>query len=109
MKKWVLIVFVGLILLTAAGLAFQYRSPKINSWSSTLPGIGSSSSPRLTDLTGDGVLNIVLGTGRQELLASDTAVIALDGATGQLLWHVAARDQIVGSATLFERDRRRRE
>lgn len=102
MRKWVLIAFVGLILLTAAGVALQYRSPEVNSWSSPLPGIGSSSSPRLTDLTGDGVLDIVLGTGRQELLASDTAVIALDGATGQLLWHVAARDQIVGSATLFD-------
>ena len=102
MRKWILLFAIVLTLLAAAGVVLRYRSPEINSWSATLPGIGSSSSPRLTDLTGDGVLDIVLGTGRQELHASDTAVIALDGATGQLLWHVAARDQIVGSATLFD-------
>ena len=102
MKKWIVVGIVVLTLLAAVGVNLYYRSPEINSWSTTLPGIGSSSSPRLTDLTGDGVLDIVLGTGRQELHASDTAVIALDGATGQLLWHVAARDQIVGSAALLD-------
>ncbi len=102
MKKWIIVGSILLTLLAAAGLTLYYRSPEVNSWGTTLPGIGSSSSPRLTDLTGDGVLDIVFGTGRQELYASDTAVIALDGATGQLLWHVDARDQIVGSATLFD-------
>ncbi len=102
MRKWILLFAIVLTLLATAGVVLRYRSSEVNSWSITLPGIGSSSSPRLTDLTGDGVLDIVLGTGRQELHASDTAVIALDGATGQLLWRVAARDQIVGSATLFD-------
>ncbi|MGB3851947.1 MAG: FG-GAP-like repeat-containing protein [Tunicatimonas sp.] len=102
MRKWLLIALGGLVLLAAVGVALYNRSPKIDTWSTTLEGIGSSSSPRLTDLTNDGVLDIVLGTGRQELHASDTAVIALDGATGRLLWHVSARDQIVGSAALFD-------
>jgi outer membrane protein assembly factor BamB len=59
---------------------------------------------RLTDLTGDGILDIVLGTGRQELHPADTAVIALDGQNGQLLWYASARDQIVGSAAILDID-----
>ena len=102
MKKWIIIASVGIIVIAVAGVAVHYQTPDVTSWSITLPDIGTSSSPRLTDLTGDGVLDIILGTGRQELQATDTAVIALDGANGHLLWHVTARDQIVGSAALFD-------
>ena len=102
MKKWIIIGGTGLTVLAAVGVVSTYRAPEINTWSTTLPGIGTSSSPRLTDLTGDGVLDVILGTGRQELQASDTAVIALDGTSGELLWHVTARDQIVGSAALYD-------
>lgn len=75
---------------------------KNNSWVATFQGYGTNSSPRLADLTGDGVLDVVMGSGKNEWVASDSAVIALDGQTGKLLWHVAAPNQVVGSALFLE-------
>ena len=72
------------------------------SWAKMLPGIGSFSSPRVADLNNDSVGDIILGAGRAEFLACDSAVVALDGKTGELLWNVSARDQIFGSATLAD-------
>lgn len=43
-----------------------------------------------------------MGAGKNEWVASDTAVIALDGQTGKLLWQVAAQNQVVGSALFLE-------
>jgi outer membrane protein assembly factor BamB len=63
-----------------------------------MPGVGTGSSPRATDLNKDGILDIVIGAGSGENQYSDTAVIALNGANGALLWKVSARNQIVGSA-----------
>ncbi len=71
-----------------------------NSWAKELPGIGTFSSPRLTDLNGDGIKDIILGAGRAEFQHCDSAVIALDGNNGQLLWNVSAKDQMFGSAAL---------
>lgn len=65
-----------------------------------LPGIGSFSSPRVADLNNDSVGDIILGAGRLEFQACDSAVFALDGKTGEMLWKVSAKDQIFGSATL---------
>jgi outer membrane protein assembly factor BamB len=70
------------------------------SWTKELPGIGSFSSPRVADLNNDKVGDIILGAGREERLACDSAVFALDGKTGEMLWKVSAKDQIFGSATL---------
>lgn len=70
------------------------------SWSTDLPGVGTFSSPRITDLNKDGVGDVIIGAGREEFHACDSAVIALDGKTGQLLWNIAAKDQIFGSAAL---------
>ncbi len=70
------------------------------SWSVRYKGINTFSSPRVTDLNGDGIGDIVFGAGREEFKACDSAVIALDGATGKMLWNVRAIDQIFGSASL---------
>ncbi|MEN7549406.1 PQQ-binding-like beta-propeller repeat protein [Rapidithrix thailandica] len=70
------------------------------SWSVQLPGIGTFSSPRVADLNQDGVGDIILGAGRKEFQACDSAMIALDGRHGKLLWQVSAKDQIFGSAAL---------
>lgn len=70
-----------------------------NSWSVSFKGIGTFSSPRITDLNGDGTGDIVFGAGREEFHACDSAVIALDGATGKMLWHVPADDHIFASAS----------
>jgi outer membrane protein assembly factor BamB len=70
------------------------------SWSIKYKGMGTFSSPRVSDLNRDGVLDIIFGAGREEFQYCDSAVIALDGRDGKMLWHVAAKDQIFGSAAL---------
>ncbi len=67
-------------------------------WMTEFNNLGSFSSPRATDLNGDGTRDIVLGAGRKEFIASDSAVIAVDGKTGAVLWTAHAYDQIYGSA-----------
>jgi outer membrane protein assembly factor BamB len=67
-------------------------------WVKELPNIGTFSSPRVTDLNKDGVKDIIMGAGRLEFQACDSAVIAIDGKDGRLMWQVAAKDQIFGSA-----------
>ena len=69
-------------------------------WKKVLPGIGTFSSPRITDLNNDGIGDIIFGAGRLEFMPCDSAVIAIDGKNGHLLWNVSARDQIFGSASL---------
>ncbi len=71
-----------------------------NSWSVKYKGMGTFSSPRVSDLNGDGILDAIFGAGREEFQACDSAVIAVDGSDGTMLWHVAAKDQIFGSAAL---------
>ena len=70
------------------------------SWTKTLEGIGTFSSARISDLNQDGVGDIILGAGRAEFQRCDSAVFALDGATGKMLWKVSAHDQMFGSANL---------
>jgi len=77
------------------------RNPDNGPWQTTLPGLTSASSPRAADLTGDGILDVVMGAGGEEWVPSESGVIALDGADGHLLWSAPARNQIVGSA-LFQ-------
>lgn len=69
------------------------------SWAKRFQGIGTFSSPRITNLNNDNIGDIVIGAGRKELQPNDSAVIAIDGKTGDLLWKVSAKDQIFGSAT----------
>ncbi|MEZ5040733.1 MAG: PQQ-binding-like beta-propeller repeat protein [Saprospiraceae bacterium] len=73
-----------------------------NTWTKTLPGVGTFSSPRIADLNGDKVGDIIMGAGRQEFHSCDSAVIALDGRDGTLLWKVSAKDQVFGSAALHD-------
>lgn len=69
-------------------------------WSVKFDGVGTFSSPRVTDLNGDGIGDVILGAGREEFQPCDSAVVALDGRNGRMLWHVVATDQIFGSAAL---------
>lgn len=91
------------ILLAMAVVMLSCRNhEKNNSWVAVFKGFGSNSSPRLADLTGDGILDVVIGAGKNEWVATDSAVIALDGQTGNLLWQVGAPNQVVGSALFLE-------
>ncbi len=92
----------GILLVMAVVMLCCRIHKKNNSWVAVFKGYGTNSSPRLADLTGDGVLDVVIGAGKNEWEASDTAVIALDGQTGKLLWQVAAPNQVVGSALFLE-------
>lgn len=71
-------------------------------WDHNFPRIGSQSSPRATDLNGDGVLDIVMGAGENEYQKSDQGILALDGTTGELLWQQASEDQVYGSPALLD-------
>lgn len=82
----------GIILLASA---CGFKGDK---WEHDIPGIGSSSSPVATDLNNDGVLDIVMGGGAKEFTNTETAVVALDGKTGDLLWSVPGHNQMVGTA-----------
>ncbi|MFC4874916.1 FG-GAP-like repeat-containing protein [Negadavirga shengliensis] len=73
-------------------------------WSLYLPHLGTFSSPRVADLNGDGVGDIIVGMGRLEFQATDTAVVALDGKLGTILWSLPASDHIFGSALLMDID-----
>lgn len=71
-------------------------------WKTTIPSIGSSSSPRAVDLNNDGVLDIVMGGGGREYTSTDFGVFALDGKDGSMLWSVPARNQVIGSPVFLD-------
>lgn len=85
-----------LVLLLNARLVAQEDSGK--TWNIKLKGVGIFSSPRVTDLNQDGVADIVIGVGREEFMACDSAVIALDGKDGRMLWKVPSSDHMFTSA-----------
>ena len=89
-----------ILILSMVGRSLQLNGQM--SWTTDLPTIGSFSSPRVTDLNADGIMDIVMGAGREEFNSCDSAVIALDGRDGHMLWHVRAKDQIFGSAIFLD-------
>ena len=84
-------------------LLYQVGWTQVNpTWSVEYKGIGVYASPRVLDVNEDGVKDIILGCGRREFQPTDSAVVAIDGRDGSMLWHVGARDQIFGSACIIE-------
>ena len=71
-------------------------------WNHDYSLIGSLSSPRATDLNNDGVLDIVMGAGKNEFQKTDMGIVAFDGKTGNLLWKQESIDQVFGSATFCD-------
>lgn len=71
-------------------------------WSQDFSLIGSLSSPRTADLNNDGVLDIVIGAGKNEFQKTDMGILAFDGKTGKLLWKQESIDQVFGSATFCD-------
>jgi outer membrane protein assembly factor BamB len=71
-------------------------------WTKDIPLIGSQSSPRAADLNNDGVLDIVIGAGKNEFQHSDMGILAFDGKTSNILWKQDAPDQVFGSATFYD-------
>lgn len=96
---YLLIVVVGItgVIAWRAMLMEREAVKKPEPWSIVLKRLGSLSSPRLADLNADGVLDVVIGAGNVEFMPSDSAVLAIDGTDGEILWTAHARDQIFGS------------
>ncbi|WP_165840926.1 outer membrane protein assembly factor BamB family protein [Larkinella punicea] len=97
---FLLLAFIAVATILLVG--YQVMKPKPKSvkreeWTTVFKGLGTLSSPRLADLNNDGILDLVMGAGGIEFKTSDSAIIAVDGANGQLLWNVRAKDQIFGS------------
>lgn len=97
------IALLGLFCLCISLSGCRESIPKYGlSWQKSFQTLGTSSSIRCVDLTGDGTLDVVLGAGRVEFQASDSAVLALDGKNGEVLWAVEGKDQMVGSASFLD-------
>ena len=95
--------FLQYSLLLCFGLFCFGCSPNTNNqWSTSIPVIGTFSSPRATDLNSDGIKDIVLGVGKNEFQAYKYGVLALDGNSGDTLWTFPCRDQMYGSAVFLD-------
>lgn len=94
--------FICSLILLLLLLACSSRKKSEVIWDKTFPGLGSQSSPRAADLNKDGVLDIVIGAGKNETQYSKDGVLALDGKTGELLWRQESPDQTFGSATFYD-------
>ncbi len=77
----------------------------LKEWSVEFPNIGTHSSPRALDLNQDGIKDLVIGCSKKEFQKLDSGIIAINGATGKILWKVHARDQIFGSASFLDINR----
>jgi outer membrane protein assembly factor BamB len=96
----------GLVVISLITVGYTILKPDpektLESWARLYKNLGTLSSPRLTDLNGDGILDIIMGAGNVEFKTSDSAIIALSGANGKLLWKARARDQIFGSPVFLD-------
>jgi outer membrane protein assembly factor BamB len=96
---FILFVF-SVLIIAACNSNILAQSSKQNTWSVKFNGIGIFSSPRVTDLNGDGVGDIIFGAGREEFHACDSSVIALNGLNGEILWTVPSIDHTFSSPAL---------
>lgn len=97
----VLLLF-GFIDLTSSKTGHNGFDPNELIWSVQFPNLGTLSSPRATDFNGDGTLDIIIGAGRLEFQATDTAIVAINGKSGKIIWKRPTKDQIFGSALLLD-------
>ncbi len=73
-----------------------------HSWFTYIDNAGTYSSARTADLNNDNILDIVIGAGGKEEVYCDSAVIAVDGASGKILWAIPGNNQFVGSAVFMD-------
>jgi outer membrane protein assembly factor BamB len=72
------------------------------SWTTYIDSVGTYSSVRTVDLNNDNIQDIVIGAGGKEEVYTDSAVIAIDGANGKILWAIGGANQYVGSAVFAD-------
>lgn len=103
MKKILIILIASLITSACSNTpSFDPESDIKQVWETNFEGYGIYSSPRASDLNGDGVKDLVFGVGRIELQETDIGYTALDGVSGEVMWTLPARDQIFGSAIFLD-------
>ncbi|WP_339710038.1 hypothetical protein [Cyclobacterium amurskyense] len=90
------------IFLLVSFLACKKKEKSIMIWESSFPVIGSQSSPRSADLNGDGVLDLVIGAGKNEYEYTEAGILAINGLNGEILWTQETEDQVFGSATFLD-------
>lgn len=93
---------VSLICLSVFTLTSCTRKESELVWTKNLAVIGSQSSPRAADLNSDGVLDIVMGAGKNEFQSCNQGILAFDGKTGEVLWQQESTDQVYGSPTFYD-------
>ncbi len=93
--------FICALFLSACSL-MTAKKKSVVVWNKDLPAVGSLSSPRTADLNNDGVLDIVIGAGKNEFQKTDMGILAFDGKSGNLLWKQSSIDQVFGSATFCD-------
>ncbi len=74
-------------------------------WSVEFRDMGILSSPRAADLNQDGIKDLIIGCSKKEFQPLDSGIMAINGATGKILWKVNARDQMFGSANFLDINR----
>ena len=70
-------------------------------WSVEFPNIGTHSSPRAIDLNQDGVKDLIIGCSKKEFQELDSGILAINGATGKILWKVNARRSNIWFSKFF--------
>ncbi len=71
-------------------------------WAKSLFQIGTQSSPRVADLNGDGIKDVVIGAGKGETDLCSQGILAFDGQNGELIWQAESSAQVVGSPTFLD-------
>ena len=89
-------------LLTGPGCADEGPAPigATVLWTTPIDSAGTSS-PRVADLNGDGVREVVLGAGREQQMGSITV---LSGTGGQVVWQRQYHDEVYASPVLMDVD-----
>src|SRR5688500_13236601 len=72
------------------------------SWTTYIDSIGTYSSARTVDLNNDNISDIIIGAGAKEEVYCDSALIALNGANGKILWAIGGSNQYVGAAVFID-------
>jgi hypothetical protein len=97
----VLIAIISITILSGCSATSNKKQSQLV-WTKDLPVIGSQSSPRTADLNNDGILDIVIGAGKNEFQHSDMGILAFDGKSGNMLWKQDSPDQVFGSSTFCD-------
>lgn len=80
--------------------AVQGVFAQLSNWSYYEDTTMTFSSPRATDLNGDGIKDIILGAGAEQ--QTKVSAIAVDGEDGSLLWKKNADDELFTSAVFLD-------